>query len=89
MLKELPRSILLASIRFYQVAISPVLPPACRYEPSCSEYARIAVERYGAGRGSWLALRRLGRCHPFGGSGRDPVPARSAPTDGRDDRVDN
>lgn len=86
MLSELPRSVLLASIRFYQAAVSPVLPPACRYDPSCSEYARLAIERYGAGRGTWLALRRLGRCHPFGGSGWDPVPERSAPTD---DRVDN
>jgi putative membrane protein insertion efficiency factor len=86
---------LLAGIRFYQRAISPLLPPACRFEPSCSEYARIAVERFGPARGSWLALRRLGRCQPFGGSGWDPVPepdpdpeAWLHETDDTDDEVD-
>lgn len=74
MLKTVPRDALLALIRFYQKGVSPLLPPACRYEPSCSEYARRAVEAHGAARGTWLALRRLGRCHPFGGSGLDPVP---------------
>ena len=73
-LRDAPRRLLLGSIRVYQVGLSPLLPAACRYEPSCSEYARIAIERFGAGRGGWLALRRLGRCHPFGGSGWDPVP---------------
>lgn len=61
-------------IRVYQGAVSPWLPPACRYEPTCSEYAKVAVERHGLGRGAWLAIRRIGRCHPFGGSGWDPVP---------------
>jgi putative membrane protein insertion efficiency factor len=64
----------LALIRFYQRAVSPWLPAACRYEPTCSEYARVAIVRFGIGRGSWLAVRRIGRCHPFGGSGWDPVP---------------
>ena len=72
---------LLALLRVYKTAISPLLPPSCRYEPTCSEYARIAIERYGAGRGSWLALRRLARCHPFGGSGFDPVPEAGASSD--------
>jgi hypothetical protein len=67
------RGILLL-IRFYRVAISPMLPPACRYTPTCSAYAEEAVRRFGAGRGSWLAARRLARCHPWGGSGYDPVP---------------
>ena len=62
------------AIHAYQVAIAPVLGPACRFEPSCSRYAAEAVERHGALRGSWLAARRLGRCHPFGGYGPDPVP---------------
>ena len=65
---------ILALIRFYRAGISPLLPPACRYTPSCSAYAEEAVRRYGALKGSWLATRRLLRCHPFGGSGFDPVP---------------
>lgn len=68
------KRVVLALIRFYQGAVSPWLPAACRYEPTCSEYARVAITRFGVGRGSWLAVRRIGRCHPFGGSGWDPVP---------------
>lgn len=63
-------------IRFYQRAISPQLGPACRYEPSCSHYAYEAVDRHGALRGSWMAVRRLGRCHPGREGGFDPVPDR-------------
>jgi uncharacterized protein len=58
----------------YQLLVSPLLPPSCRFLPSCSEYAAGAIERHGALRGSALALRRLARCHPWGGSGYDPVP---------------
>lgn len=65
---------LLVSVRGYRALISPLLPPACRFTPTCSAYAEEAVERYGAARGSWLALRRLLRCHPWGGTGYDPVP---------------
>jgi hypothetical protein len=65
---------LLLMIRIYQQAVSPYLPPSCRYTPTCSEYAAEALGRHGAGRGSWLALRRLLRCHPWGGTGHDPVP---------------
>ena len=65
---------LLLMIRGYQAGISPFLPPACRYDPTCSEYAAEAIRRYGSRRGSWLAARRLLRCHPWGGSGYDPVP---------------
>ena len=60
--------------RGWQVGPSRVLPPSCRYQPSCSAYAITALQRYGALRGSWLAARRLLRCHPWGGSGPDPVP---------------
>ena len=60
-------------VRIYQWAFA-WRPSPCRYVPSCSEYALEAVERHGAARGSWLALRRLSRCHPFGGHGADPVP---------------
>ena len=61
-------------IRGYQLFVSPVLGPSCRYLPSCSDYAATAVERHGALVGSWLTLKRLLRCHPWGGSGYDPVP---------------
>jgi putative membrane protein insertion efficiency factor len=66
--------LLILFIRFYRAAVSPLLPPACRYTPTCSEYALLAVERFGAVRGGWLAVRRLLRCHPLGGFGPDPVP---------------
>ncbi|MBN9619188.1 MAG: membrane protein insertion efficiency factor YidD [Actinobacteria bacterium] len=65
---------LLAALRFYRSAISPAFPPSCRYTPTCSAYAVEAIERFGAARGSWLALRRLLRCHPFHAGGHDPVP---------------
>jgi putative membrane protein insertion efficiency factor len=64
----------IGAIRLYQVALSPFLGPACRYQPTCSEYAAGAVHRHGVLRGGWLALRRIGRCHPLGGAGYDPVP---------------
>lgn len=67
------KRILLLLVGFYQGAISPYLPSACRYTPTCSVYARQAIEKYGALRGSWLAIKRIMRCHPFGGSGYDPV----------------
>ena len=61
-------------IRFYQWCISPLLPAACRYHPTCSAYAVEAIERHGLVRGGGLTLKRLLRCHPWGGSGYDPVP---------------
>jgi uncharacterized protein len=67
-------ALVLALIRFYRAAISPWLPSACRYLPTCSQYAYQAVERHGPLRGGWLALRRLFRCHPLHPGGYDPVP---------------
>ncbi len=65
---------LIGLVRVYRRWLSPALPPACRFVPTCSAYAEEALAKHGAARGSWLALRRLLRCHPFGGSGYDPVP---------------
>jgi hypothetical protein len=62
------------AVRAYQLAVSPLLPPSCRYLPTCSDYAIEALARHGVLRGSGLALYRLCRCHPWGGSGYDPVP---------------
>ena len=70
---------LIVIVRLYQVAISPWTPPACRFMPTCSAYAIGALERHGALRGGWMALRRIGRCHPFGGQGYDPVPGPHEP----------
>ncbi|MFT4022484.1 MAG: membrane protein insertion efficiency factor YidD [Flavihumibacter sp.] len=64
----------IALIRFYQWGISPLLGPKCRYTPTCSQYALEALGRYGLFKGSWLAIKRISRCHPWGGSGHDPVP---------------
>ena len=68
------RTALVLLVRGYQVAISPLLPASCRYYPSCSAYAIEALERHGAIRGGWLAIRRIARCHPFKPGGYDPVP---------------
>ena len=76
-LLQLPRAVLIGLVRSYQRFISPALPPACRFTPSCSAYAVTALERYGAVQGSWLALRRLARCHPWNPGGYDPVPDRN------------
>ncbi len=65
-------------LRFYRYFVSPLLGPSCRYLPSCSEYGVEALKRHGGLRGGWLTLRRFLRCHPWGGSGFDPVPDRAA-----------
>ena len=67
------KAIFIVAIRFYQLVLSPLLPDRCRFQPSCSEYAIEALGSYGTLKGLWLALRRVGRCHPLGGSGYDPV----------------
>jgi putative membrane protein insertion efficiency factor len=71
---DLPRRGLIVLLRVYKAVVSPALPPACRFTPTCSQYALEAIERHGALRGSWLALRRLSRCHPFNPGGFDAVP---------------
>ena len=68
------KNFLLGLVWIYQHFISPLKQPTCRYIPTCSEYARIAIEKYGARRGGWLALKRILRCHPFHEGGYDPVP---------------
>jgi putative membrane protein insertion efficiency factor len=68
------RRVLITFVRAYQLGISPHLPPSCRYYPSCSAYAIEALQKHGAVRGSWLAVRRIARCHPFRPGGFDPVP---------------
>lgn len=91
MLNNGAKFVVLALLRAYKRMISPVfassfLPVACRYTPTCSEYAMEAVERFGALRGSWMAFARILRCHPFGGSGYDPVvkrPGESEAVSGR------
>ncbi len=68
----LPARVLIIAVRCYQVGISPWLGPRCRYQPTCSQYFIEAVKKYGALRGSYRGLLRIGRCHPWGGSGYDP-----------------
>jgi putative membrane protein insertion efficiency factor len=70
------RQVLLGLIRLYQILLSPLLGPRCRFHPSCSQYALVAIERHGPVRGGWLALRRVARCHPLHPGGEDPVPER-------------
>lgn len=68
------KGLALGLIRFYQRYISPAMPPACRFQPTCSQYGYEAIARYGVGRGGWMALRRVARCHPWHQGGLDPVP---------------
>jgi putative membrane protein insertion efficiency factor len=78
-MKQIAKVVALQMLRGYKWAISPLFPPACRYVPTCSEYATEAVERYGVLRGGWMAFLRLLRCHPFVRGGYDPVVKRSGP----------
>ena len=70
------KKIFLSIIRFYQVAISPLKPPTCRFYPTCSHYGLEAVERFGAVKSGWLAMKRILKCHPFHPGGFDPVPQK-------------
>ena len=78
------RWLLIGPVRLYQNLISPLLPPTCRYEPTCSQYMIDAVSRRGLIRGTWLGLKRLARCHPWGGGGYDPVPSSGKSSTGPD-----
>ena len=71
---SLPARLLALPVRAYRLLLSPWIGKNCRYEPTCSAYALEALDRHGALKGGWLALRRIGRCHPWGGMGYDPVP---------------
>jgi len=75
------KELILFLIRAYQVLLSPLLGPSCRFEPSCSRYTMTCVETHGAVRGSWLGLRRLARCHPFHPGGFDPPPLPRSPAE--------
>ena len=66
--------LLVIPIKLYQVLISPILGPNCRYHPTCSQYSIEAINKYGPFKGTWLAIKRISSCHPWGGSGHDPVP---------------
>jgi len=80
LLSRLIALVLRGLIVVYRYGISPILGPNCRYAPSCSAYAEQAIHRHGPLRGSWLAICRIARCHPWGASGYDPVPARGSVT---------
>lgn len=67
-------TVFIALIKVYQFVISPILPSACRYTPTCSQYGVEAIKKYGPFKGGWLTLKRIGRCNPWGGHGHDPVP---------------
>lgn len=73
-MRSIPKRALLGAIRFYRRHISPMFPPCCRFTPTCSAYALEAVEKYGAFKGGFLALKRILKCHPFHPGGYDPVP---------------
>lgn len=72
--------VIILIVRFYQAAISPWLGRSCRFEPSCSSYMTEAVREWGAVKGGWMGIKRVARCHPWGGSGFDPVPEREDPS---------
>lgn len=73
-MKKIIVSILLLPIYFYRKVISPLTPPSCRFVPTCSQYAIESLQKHGPVKGMWLTLKRISRCHPWGGSGYDPVP---------------
>ena len=73
-MKKIFSLLLIIPIKIYQIIISPLLGPSCRFTPTCSQYAVEAIQKYGPFKGSWLSFKRILKCHPWGGSGYDPVP---------------
>ncbi|MCP4442017.1 MAG: membrane protein insertion efficiency factor YidD [Aureispira sp.] len=73
-MKKIIGTLFILIIRFYQICISPILPASCRYTPTCSHYGLEAIKKHGPFKGGYLAIRRILSCHPWGGSGHDPVP---------------
>ena len=73
-LKLVPTRLALTILRVYQLAVSPILPGTCRFHPTCSQYAIVAITLHGVFKGAWLTLKRIGKCHPWGQAGIDPVP---------------
>ncbi len=73
-MKRIFSLLLIIPIKIYQIIISPLLGPSCRFTPTCSQYAVEAIQKYGPLKGSWLSFKRILKCHPWGGSGYDPVP---------------
>ena len=73
-MKRIFSLLLIIPIKIYQIIISPLLGPSCRFTPTCSQYAVEAIQKYGPVKGSWLSIKRIIKCHPWGGSGYDPVP---------------
>ncbi len=74
LIKKIIGTLFILIIRFYQICISPILPASCRYTPTCSHYGLEAIKKHGPFKGGYLAIRRILSCHPWGGSGHDPVP---------------
>jgi len=72
--RSIAKKIAVLPVLFYQYSISPLFPPSCRFKPTCSEYMKDAIHKHGVFRGFWLGLIRFSKCHPWGGSGFDPVP---------------
>jgi putative membrane protein insertion efficiency factor len=79
-MRQILRKLFILPVIIYQYSISPLLPSACRFTPTCSQYAKDAILTHGIFKGTWLGMKRIGRCHPWGGQGYDPVPPKDNDT---------